>query len=412
MTSRSEEQAIGILHEMLAIPSPSGAEQELAAFLAKTLTELGFSSRVDEVGNVIGDIGLGTGPGGGPTLMLLSHLDTVDRPLPIHRTQTALHGRGAVDAKGPLAAMICAAARRPDFPGTIKVIGAVEEERLSRGGHYTAKTQPQPDWLIVGEPSGWSSFALGYKGKVDVEYRVKSPPTHSTNPVPKAAELAVAFWLALQQALGPELDHARFNTPAATLRRLDGDVLQAYLDVDCRVPLDFDVAGFTAALRRAAGSGDLEIIRHIPAVRASRRNVVARCLAAGIRLHGGEPRPVLKTGTSDMNTVGVHWPVPMAAYGPGDSSLDHSDDEYLTTDEYLTAIGVLTTCIDELRTEIPDALPPGRSRAQHPHRRRGIRPRGGRNRARRGRRRAAARLASDQVPASTNPASLHDPASA
>jgi LysW-gamma-L-lysine carboxypeptidase len=418
MTGVTDSGAIALLHQMLAISSPSGAEHELAAFLVPALAELGFSSRIDEAGNVIGDIGRGEGP----TLMLLSHLDTVDRPLPVRRTATALHGRGAVDAKGPLAAMICAAARRPDFPGTIRVIGAVEEERLSRGGHHVARTLPQPDWLIIGEPSGWSSVVLGYKGKIDVEFRVQSPPTHSTNPAPKATELTVAFWLALREALGPDLDHGKFHVPAATLRRMEGDVLRAYLDVDCRVPPGFDVEAFTRALRLAAGQGSVEVIRHVPAARAARNNPVARCLTAGIRRCGGQPRPLLKTGTSDMNTVGVTWSVPMAAYGPGDSSLDHGDDEQLSIAEYLTAIEVLTSCADELAGEAAtgsrrsqggdDGLPAGRPGPFRPQRGRGIRPGSRHQRARRGGRGAAARLASRAVPAGAGPAPVHGPAPA
>jgi LysW-gamma-L-lysine carboxypeptidase len=428
MTDWTDEQAVALLHRMLAIPSPSGAEHDLAGFLAQALADAGFASRIDEVGNVIGHIGLGTGP----TLMLLSHLDTVDRPLPVRRTGTALHGRGAVDAKGPLATMISAAARRPRFPGRIVVIGAVEEERLSRGGHHIVRTLPRPAWLIIGEPSGWSSVVLGYKGKIDIEFRARCRPTHSTNPVPKATELAVGFWLALREALGPDLDHGRFHLPAATLRRLDGDVLNAYLDVDCRVPPGFDLASFTAALRQAAGESKLNIARHIPAVVASRRNAVARCLSAGIRARGGQPRHVLKTGTSDMNTVGEHWPVPMAAYGPGDSSLDHGDDEHLPIDDYLTAVAALTACIDELEKdesmhpasdpsrptwrgggdgaeETSDALPAGRSRADGANRRRGTHPDGRRGPAGPGRRGAIAGLPADHVPARADAPPVHGP---
>ena len=38
----------------------------------------------------------------------------------------------------------------------------------------------------------------------------------------------------------------------------------------------------------------------------------------------------------------------MAAYGPGDSTLDHTDDEHVEVEEYLRAVAVLTTALDEL----------------------------------------------------------------
>ena len=350
MTQPTDDEAVDLLHDMLTIGSPSGQEQELAGFLAARLAKLGFACRIDEVGNVIGEIGTGDGP----TIMLLSHLDTADWPLPARAEGGWLCGRGAVDAKGPLAAMICAAARRPGFRGRIQVVGAVEEERLSRGGHHIARSMPPPDRLIVGEPSGWSGVVLGYRGKIDLEYRVTRPSTHSTNPEPKATEIAVGFWEAVCAALGPELSHAKFDRPAATLRGIRGDLVQAWVDVDCRVPPGFDAERLTAALRSAAAGGELNVIRHIPAVRQSRANPAARALTAAIRRHGGQPRPLLKTGTSDMNTVSERWSVPMAAYGPGDSSLDHGSDERILLKEFLQGVEVLATALDELE---PDARP-------------------------------------------------------
>ena len=70
MTQPTDDEAVDLLHEMLTIGSPSGQEQELAGFLAARLAKLGFACRIDEVGNVIGEIGTGDGP----TIMLLSHL--------------------------------------------------------------------------------------------------------------------------------------------------------------------------------------------------------------------------------------------------------------------------------------------------------------------------------------------------
>jgi LysW-gamma-L-lysine carboxypeptidase len=74
-----------------------------------------------------------------------------------------------------------------------------------------------------------------------------------------------------------------------------------------------------------------------------------------------------------MNTVSGRWSMPMAAYGPGDSSLDHGDDEQLSIEEYLRAITALTVCIDELGQEArgpavpaPPASPPSPPAPQQP----------------------------------------------
>lgn len=333
-----------LLHGMLEIPSLSGDEQRLARFLSEAMTGLGFRTHCDEAGNVIGDIGTGDGP----VVMLLSHMDTVGPVLPVRREHGRLYGRGAVDAKGPLATMICAAAQRPGFPGTLRVIGAVEEEWLSRGGHHIAATLPPPDALIVGEPGGWDRVVLGYKGKIDLEFWVERPSAHSTKPVPKAGEVVADFWQRVLGTLGPDLDHGSFHRPAATLRCIHGDLVTGRAEVDCRVPPGFAVNDFVERLRTATPDGEVKLIRSIPAVRVERSSLVASCLSVAIRAAGGRPRPTLKTGTSDMNTVSPAWTVPMAAYGPGNGSLDHSDDEHIEIAEFRRAVTILGTAVDEL----------------------------------------------------------------
>jgi LysW-gamma-L-lysine carboxypeptidase len=57
---------------------------------------------------------------------------------------------------------------------------------------------------------------------------------------------------------------------------------------------------------------------------------------------------VLKTGTSDMNVAGPVWGCPILAYGPGDSSLDHTPNEHLHLNEYWRAILVLEQALRNL----------------------------------------------------------------
>ena len=96
-----------LLVDMLRIPSLSGQEGELAAFLCREMAARGFQARIDEVGNVVGE----RGDGNGPTIVLLGHMDTVPGRVEVRREGDLLYGRGAVDAKGPLATFIAAAGR-------------------------------------------------------------------------------------------------------------------------------------------------------------------------------------------------------------------------------------------------------------------------------------------------------------
>ena len=73
-----------------------------------------------------------------------------------------------------------------------------------------------------------------------------------------------------------------------------------------------------------------------------------RALLKSVRAAGGAPGFLLKTGTSDMNVVGPAWHCPILAYGPGDSSLDHTPDEHVDLAEYLRAIDVLAGALQQL----------------------------------------------------------------
>ena len=73
-----------------------------------------------------------------------------------------------------------------------------------------------------------------------------------------------------------------------------------------------------------------------------------RALLRAIRAEGGRPRFKLKTGTSDMNVVGPAWGCPIVAYGPGDSSLDHTPDEHIDAREFRRSVRVLARALETL----------------------------------------------------------------
>ncbi|MEJ5225703.1 MAG: M20/M25/M40 family metallo-hydrolase, partial [Anaerolineales bacterium] len=106
--------------------SPSGQEQAAVAWLVERMRHLGFTRAfADEAGNAVGVMGRGP-----RQVVLLGHIDTVPGEIPVHVSDHLLFGRGAVDAKGPLACFVDAVARVGAAEGwQFVVIGAVEEER-------------------------------------------------------------------------------------------------------------------------------------------------------------------------------------------------------------------------------------------------------------------------------------------
>jgi LysW-gamma-L-lysine carboxypeptidase len=139
-----------LLRELVEIASESGAEGPVARHLVTWMDKLGYEARLDEVGNAIGEIG----DPAGPVIVLLGHMDTVPGDVPVRIEGSRLYGRGSVDAKGPLATMVCAGARvGPTLPARLVVIGAVDEERDSIGARHVADRY-RPAAVVVGEPSG------------------------------------------------------------------------------------------------------------------------------------------------------------------------------------------------------------------------------------------------------------------
>ena len=327
-----------LVERLVRCPSPSGDEAAVAAVVIDEMKERGFTTRVDDAGNALGTIGHGK-----TNIYLIGHLDTVPGELPVHVENDLLFGRGSVDAKGPLATCIEAASSLADSDKVaVTVIGCVGEEADSRGARHILESMPPPDFVVIAEPSGWAAMTLGYKGSLPVRYTVTKSQTHRGAPTSTVAEDAVGFYETIRSAF-PErgtgfedltIRLASFNTSQDVAHE------RAELVLDVRIPLGFDIDGFCRRVTAIADGAALAIGQVMPAVLRDKRNPLVRAMLAAIRAQDGRPIFKRKTGTSDMNLF-QQWDVPMIAYGPGDSSLDHTPDEHLDLNEYKTAIAVL-----------------------------------------------------------------------
>lgn len=341
----TDEVCIELLQSLLAICSHSGEEAEAAAFLAGRMRELGLNASVDDVGNAVGTAGHA-----GPLVVLLGHIDTVPGGPAVALREGKLYGRGAVDAKGPLAAFVCAAARLLEqgrLPCRLVLIGAVEEEAASSRGAHFVVDKYAPDFCVIGEPSGWDRLTLGYKGRLLVHYRRAQPMAHSAGEARAVAEHAVDFWRAVQaRADAHNTGRARlFEQLVPSLRqiRTGGDGTHDWVEalIGLRLPEAVDPYALADELGQLAEGAELRFESHCRAFRADRNNALCRAFLKSIRARGGQPGFLVKTGTADMNVVGPAWGCPIVAYGPGDSALDHTPDEHIEVAEYLRAIAVL-----------------------------------------------------------------------
>ncbi len=386
-------EAIDLLTQLISIPSPSGEEARAAAFLVDWLNRHGLEAGIDAAGNAVGV------KGDGPReLLLLGHIDTFPGEVPVRRQGDRLYGRGAVDAKGPLATFAVATAR-VDVPAgwRLTVVGAVEEESASSKGarHILGSrgetstltgtggeppstlSPPTPDprspppgprplapiYCIIGEPSGWDRVTLGYKGRLLLDVTMRAPFSHSAGEGRLPAEQAVDLWRQIEQfcagwneahgAAGP------FTRLDPSLRHIasrdEGAFGLVELSLGFRLPVGLDPAGLEEELRRLGRelpegvTADLNFYGGEPAYKGDKANPLVAAFLAAVRASGGQPRFVVKTGTADMNVVAPHWPAtPIVAYGPGDSSLDHTPNEHIELPEYLQAITVLQAVLARL----------------------------------------------------------------
>ncbi|MEP7356132.1 MAG: [LysW]-lysine hydrolase [Anaerolineales bacterium] len=341
---------LALLTGLLQLYSPTGDEAKAVEYLVAEMAAAGLRARTDDAGNAIGEIGKGE-----ETIVLLGHIDTVPGFIPVQQAGDVLTGRGAVDAKGPLAAFTSAAVRAaPELKNRrVIVIGAVGEEGDSRGAQFI-KDRYRPALTIIGEPSGWEKVTLGYKGSAWFEYKVRRELAHTAAQNQSACEAAIAYWngLAAWAAARNEGQPRIFEQVSPTLRGMqsgsDGFVETAELRFGVRLPPGMAVDELTNTLRGLAQDADVRLIEGVPAYRGEKNTPLVRAFLAAIRQAGGTPGFTLKTGTSDMNLVAPVWGTPILAYGPGDSSLDHTPQENILISEYERAIQVLTGVLTTL----------------------------------------------------------------
>lgn len=356
---------IQLLEHCVRIPSLSGQEMAVAEFLRDQMLARGFDRAfVDQAGNAVGI--LGDGP---RQAVLLGHMDTVGGDVPVRYENAALYGRGAVDAKGPLCAFILAAAALRQTAHAlgdrqIIVVGATEEEAVtSRGARYAA-AQYHPEWCIIGEPSGADGITLGYKGRLLAEARFQMPSRHTAVPGPGVNEQAVAFWNRIDDfARSYNQDKPKvFDQILPSLRQIQsgGDGNAEWCDVlaGFRLPMEFGPHRLESELRSWQAGNDarpplpalqsLACRGHEAACRSPKDTPLARAFVDAIRAAGMRPAFKHKTGTSDFNVVAPIWNCPIVAYGPGDSSLDHTPDEHVEVAEFETSVSVLAQVIGAL----------------------------------------------------------------
>jgi len=353
----STDPQVNLLRRMVELYSPTGQESEIARFIVQEMQSLGLHSRIDEAGNAIGESG-----GGDPVILLCGHMDTVPGRLPVRMNGNKLYGRGAVDAKPALAAIISAAGilATDGFPGKLIVVGAVDEEGKGQGVKSLVERGVQADYAIFGEPSGLENITIAYKGSCHLRLKCKTKTGHSSAPwlSRNAVEETLDLWRELQKIHFPEENpESKFYSVTSALTEIHGGGPSSTIPPLCEIHVDFrlppavpskrmlkEVSKVTKAfhLSRPDIEVEVEVEDSCEPYEADRNSVLVRGLSWAVREVRGRPATLLrKTGTGDMNLLGAGLGVPMVTYGAGDSKLDHTDSECIDLEEYLDSVKIL-----------------------------------------------------------------------
>lgn len=360
------EYSVNLLRRMLEIYSPSGREEEISLFLAGEMEKMGFNKVwMDNVGNVYGEIGSGN-----PTILLCGHMDTVPGWIPVRIEGDRIYGRGAVDAKSALSAIVIATASlKSSLPtGRVIVAGVVDEEGRGRGIKNLLRENLSVNCAIFGEPSGIRNITFAYKGHLHLKVVCKTVTGHvgAQHLIPNAIEKSFELWLKIKVLCEEKYrsPHGVFYSLTPVITRISsrsttGSIPDiCYMDIDLRLPPTIPCKKAVKIISEVIEDFKkenyglnigLRIVDEIEPYVADRESIVIKSLSEAIREEtGSEARLIRKTGTGDMNIFGLHLKIPVATYGPGESILSHTPNENVSIQEYLASIRIYKRAVNKI----------------------------------------------------------------
>lgn len=260
---------VGLARTLIDIESTTGQEGPVARVLADYLRGRGYSVLEQPVAgdriNVVAAVGE-------PALVFSTHFDCVPPFFPSRVDGGILHGRGACDAKGILAAQVAAAERlRAAGETRIGLVFVAGEERGSDGAKAANTIASRSKYLINGEPTELK-LGLATRGCFRVRLTARGKAAHSGYPQlgESAIEKLMDVLLSLRAAdwpADPELGRTHY-----TVGLIAGGVAPNVIPPHAEAEVFFRTVGDHDALRATlhaavAGRVDVQEILELPAVR-------------------------------------------------------------------------------------------------------------------------------------------------
>lgn len=333
---------VDLTQRLVRIPSVSGNEQGCIDMLVESLPDAVVSGR-----NIWATRGSGT-----KTLLLNSHTDTVPAsaewsidPHAGELRDGKVHGLGSNDAKGPLAALICAflAAEVP-ANGKLILAATCDEETGGEGLEVLRSELPPIDAAIVGEPTGMTVCSC-QRGLLRLRLRAKGQRAHAARPwqgenaIEKAARDIVRL-------AGLELpNHALLGPGTLQVTMIDGGVKVNVVPPECVMEVD---------ARTVPELGNRELYDRVREVVESEVELVSERFQP---VETPVTAAIVQSALTATNTQvshafgGVsdfHWvrDVPSIVMGPGRSEQSHAADEWIEVEQLERAVGVYVETIE------------------------------------------------------------------
>jgi acetylornithine deacetylase len=353
-----------LLAELIALPSvnpaflpprhPNAGEKNAADFLAATAARVGLEVEFQKVlpgrFNVIARLL--------PknkiqqTILLAPHLDTVGADgtqfIP-QRKNGRLHGRGACDTKGSVAAMLsalCELANSKARPPETEIVfaGLIDEEHAQAGSRALAASGFQADLAIVGEPTKLQ-VVTAHKGSLWLELATRGRAAHGATP--HLGQNAIHEMACIVDVLETDYaaqlkrrKHQLLGAGTVNVGQIFGGTQPNIVPDSCTIAID---------RRTLPGDTETSVRREITALLRAKKlsaKIASTKLAPALPLETDPKRPLVQQflrAANQRQSLGVDYfcdaavlsagGVPSVVFGPGDIAQAHTTDEWISLAE-------------------------------------------------------------------------------
>lgn len=352
-----------ILRELVSIPSVNPAlsdddairgETRLATWLDLWFTEKGFrTERIEATAgrpNLVARLG---GAKAGRVLLFESHLDTVGTagfhgdPFALREAEGRLHGRGACDTKGPLAAFLAALdsetlAALEGSDVQLAWLGAIGEETGNLGAEQAVAAGLRADECVVLEPTALR-IVHAHKGTCWFKVRTRGRAAHGSDPSrgDNAILKMPAVWRAIDEATAEAAARwfsAELGWPTISLGTIQGGGGINVVPDSCEIQVDRRflpgesceniLADLRQRLADIPGGVELELVKEGLAFHTEANGELPRRLGAVLAAAGIPAEPEGAAWCSDAGVLATVCGQTMV-WGPGSIAQAHTTDEYI-----------------------------------------------------------------------------------